>query len=57
MLVSVHTAALNGLQAMPVLIEVSQIIFKNAAVMSSFNMVGLPDSAVRESRLRVEGAI
>lgn len=51
MLVTTHTAAVNGLTAMQVFIEV------NMSKGIDFFMVGLPDSAVRESRMRVESAL
>ena len=50
-LVRVLSAAVNGLEATPVQIEVSTSIGKD------FFMVGLPDSAVRESRTRVQSAL
>ena len=51
MLVKINTAAVNGLTVMPVYLEV------NSIPGDEFFMVGLPDSAVRESRTRVEGAL
>ena len=51
MLVTTHTAAVNGLTAMQVFIEV------NLTKGRDFFMVGLPDNAVRESRMRVESAL
>lgn len=51
MLVKIQTAAVNGLTVLPVHIEV------NTVPGNEFFMVGLPDSAVRESRTRVEGAL
>lgn len=51
MLVKVNTAALNGLTAMPVSTEVS------TGRGDQFLMVGLPDNAVRESRMRVSSAL
>ncbi len=50
-LVQLHSAAVNGLEATPVNIEVSTTTGKD------FFMVGLPDSAVRESRTRVQSAL
>lgn len=55
MLVTIHSAALNGLEAIPVLMEVQT--GKCAGETPCFSMVGLPDNAVRESRLRVESAL
>lgn len=52
MLVKINTAAVNGLTVMPVFLEVN-----TAKGSGDFFMVGLPDSAVRESRTRVEGAL
>lgn len=51
MLVKTHTIALNGLTALPVSAEV------NTYKGNSSIMVGLPDSAVRESQTRVLSAI
>ena len=51
MLVKVNTAAVNGLTAMPVFLEV------NTTKGEDFFMVGLPDNAVRESKMRVDGAL
>ncbi len=52
MLAKIHTAALNGLTAMPVSLEIN-----TEKGLGSFMMAGLPDNAVRESRLRVESAL
>lgn len=57
MLVNVNTSAVNGLTAMPVLLEVTSKQMHRQESDSLFLMVGLPDNAVRESRLRVEGAL
>lgn len=51
MLVKINSAAVNGLTAMPVMIEV------NTMKGDKFYMVGLPDSAVRESQTRVAAAL
>ena len=51
MLVKVHSAAVNGLTAMSVFIEI------NVTKGQEFFMVGLPDNAVRESRTRVGNAL
>ncbi len=51
MLVKTNCAALNGLQAIPVLIEI------NTNRGMDFTMVGLPDNAVKESKQRVFSAI
>ena len=51
MLATIHTAAVNGLDAMHVYLEVSSS--RGDAVV----MVGLPDNAVRESRARVTSAL
>lgn len=51
MLVKVNSAAVNGLAAMSIFIEV------NAMPGSDFFMVGLPDNAVREARTRVCSAL
>ncbi len=52
MLVKINTAALNGLTAIPVEVEVN-ISRGN----DHFFMVGLPDNAVKESKTRVENAL
>ncbi len=52
MLVKINTAALNGLTAMPVSTEIN-----TSRGDGNFFMVGLPDNAVRESRMRVESAL
>ena len=51
MLVKVHTAAVLGLQAIPVTTEV------NASRGMHFTLVGLPDNAVKESQQRIFAAI
>ena len=51
MLVTIHTAAINGLDALHVFLEVS------STKGEGFQMVGLPDNAVRESGLRVFSAL
>lgn len=51
MLATIHTAAINGLDALKVIVEVSTTNGDH------INMVGLPDSAVRESQLRVNSAL
>ena len=53
MLVKVFSAALSGLRAMPVVVEVNSF----ASKMPMFTLVGLPDNAVRESTTRVRSAI
>lgn len=57
MLAKINTSAVNGLTAMPVFIEVSSKQMQRQESDNQFFMVGLPDNAVRESRLRVEGAL
>ncbi len=52
MLASVQTAALQGIESVPVAVEVDLSFGLPALV-----MVGLPDTAVRESRDRVKAAI
>ena len=52
MLASVQTAALHGIESVPVAVEVDLSFGLPALV-----MVGLPDTAVRESRDRVKAAI
>ena len=55
MIAKVNTAALNGLAAMHVFIEANVRKCNNTE--PQFMMVGLPDSAVRESRTRVMAAL
>lgn len=57
MLVTIHTSAVNGLDAMPVFLEVDATKMQAQEPRTFFFMVGLPDKAVQESRLRVEGAL
>lgn len=57
MLSTIHTSAVNGLAAMPVFLEVIATEIHSQEEKSIFQMVGLPDNAVRESKLRVEGAM
>ncbi len=57
MLAKVNTCAVNGLAALPVVIEVNSRKMTSQSADNLFLMVGLPDNAVRESRLRVEGAL
>src|SRR5512139_1681888 len=52
MLASVRSAAVFGIEACPVRVEVD-VTFG----LPSFTMVGLPDASVRESRDRVRSAI
>lgn len=58
MLSQIASAALNGLKALPVTVEVNAE-FRREEVLgdSAFCMVGLPDNAVRESRQRVLSAL
>lgn len=60
MLATIHTASLNGLSAMPVCLEVTGRPIKpinGSSTYTIYQMVGLPDNVVRESRLRVENAM
>ncbi len=57
MLVKINTSAVNGLSAMPVFLEVQHTPLTSQEIQGTFIMVGLPDNAVRESRLRVESAL
>jgi len=52
MLAKVYSAALNGLKAQPVEVEVDLL-----TGLHSFNIVGLPDLAVQESKKRVSSAV
>lgn len=57
MLSTIHTSAINGMSAMPVFLEVNACEIRSQEDRTIFFMVGLPDNAVRESKLRVEGAL
>lgn len=57
MLSKVNTSAVNGLSAMPVFLEVNCQQLHAQDATSLYFMVGLPDNAVRESKLRVENAL
>ena len=57
MLAKINTSAMNGLSALMVFLEVNTKQLQPQELSSVFLMVGLPDSAVRESRLRVEAAL
>src|SRR5438477_12101244 len=52
MLASLRSAAVVGVEALPVIVEVDVSLG-----MPIFTMVGLPDASVRESRDRVRSAI
>ena len=52
MLVKTYTAALYGIDALPITVEANQ-----TGAMGNFNIVGLPDNAVKESEQRVRSAI
>ncbi len=56
MLVKVNSSALNGMVAMPVVLEVNSTK-RVTSDGPSFFMVGLPDNAVKESRMRVTSAL
>lgn len=57
MLAKINTSAVNGLTALPVFLEVNSKQMQRQEMSGLFLMVGLPDHAVRESRLRVESAL
>ena len=57
MLAKINSSAMNGLSALMVFLEVNTKQLQPQELTSVFLMVGLPDSAVRESRLRVEAAL
>lgn len=57
MLAKINSSAMNGLSALMVFLEVNTKQLQPQELSSVFLMVGLPDSAVRESRLRVEAAL
>lgn len=54
MLAIVHACAVMGIDGLPVEVQVD---FNPRAMIPSFTIVGLPDSAVKESRERVRAAI
>ena len=56
MLSTIHTVAINGLTASRVLIEINVTHFDQPRD-ALFVMVGLPDSAVKESKTRVRSAL
>ncbi len=53
MLSNVQSGAINGLDAIPIHVEVDY----NPRRMAGFTIVGLPDTAIQESRERVRSAI
>jgi magnesium chelatase family protein len=55
MLSSVQSGAINGLDAIPIQIQVE--VDYNPRSMTGFTIVGLPDAAIQESRERVRAAI
>lgn len=54
MLAKIHSAALQGLDAQPVIVEVDNF---DAGQAAKFTIVGLPDNAVKESQERVQSAL
>lgn len=56
-LVKIHSAALHGIEAIPVEIEVNAVGESSGDQEGIVTIVGLPDAAVRESRERVKSAI
>src|SRR5688572_1826838 len=54
MLAIVHACAVMGIDGLPVEVQVD---FNPRAMIPSFTIVGLPDSAVKESRERVRSAV
>lgn len=54
MLAKIHSATLQGLDAQPVIVEVDNF---EAGQVAKFIIVGLPDSAVKESQERVQSAL
>ena len=57
MLATIHAAAVNGLSAILVYLEIDCKQVPPHQPTPSFIMVGLPDNTVRESRMRVEAAL
>ena len=55
MLAKLNTFALVGIDAAPVEVEVD--VLRSSGDQVKFNVVGLPDAAVQESRERVRSAI
>jgi magnesium chelatase family protein len=54
MIAKAHSATLNGIEALPIVVEVDLQPFQEK---SMFALVGLPDQAVGESKERVRTAI
>ena len=54
MLTKIHSATLQGLNAMVITVEVDNY---DAGQVPKFSIVGLPDSAVKESQERVQSAL
>ncbi|MBC8065759.1 MAG: ATP-binding protein [Chlorobia bacterium] len=54
MIAQAHSATLLGIEALPIVVEVD---FKTLSDNNNFQLVGLPDSAVKESQVRVRSAI
>ncbi len=54
MLAKIHSAALQGLEAHPILVEVDNY---DDGKQTKFTIVGLPDNAVKESQERVQSAL
>ena len=57
MLVKVHTAAVNALTALEIVVEVDLSSNIRSDEQKSIIMVGLPDNAVKESQTRVKSAL
>ena len=56
MLAKIHTAAVNGISALPVTIEVDASKVERGEAAGRVVIVGLPDSSVKESQSRIEAA-
>ena len=54
MIAQAHSATLLGIEALPIVVEVD---FKTLSDNNNFQLVGLPDSAVKESQVRVRSAV
>ena len=57
MLVKTHAAAVHGVDALPIIVEVNAGGTVPAAAKQFYFLVGLPDNAVKESQHRIESAL
>src|SRR5688500_7184876 len=55
MIAQAHSATLLGIEALPIVVEVDFKQLQEGA--QNFQLVGLPDNAVKESQVRVRSAV